>query len=226
MIEKRDRNKKLNSKTNITIIYDNSTSRKDLIEDFGFSCLIEAYGRKVLFDTGGNGEILLKNIEKLNIDPVSIDDVFISHTHFDHIGGLSSFLNKNRDVVIHVPLSLRGIRNVKKVIHQNKPSKIYDHFYTTGELDHLEQSMAVATEKGLVVIVGCSHPPMTDIFKSFLPFFDIYGIVGGLHSFNQFELFSDLALICPCHCSRYKKNLKSLYPEVFIEGGAGKILEI
>jgi len=62
----------------ITIVYDNTAFRKDLQADWGFSALIEVKGRKILFDTGANGRILLSNMEKLEIDPKEIEDVFIS----------------------------------------------------------------------------------------------------------------------------------------------------
>jgi 7,8-dihydropterin-6-yl-methyl-4-(beta-D-ribofuranosyl)aminobenzene 5'-phosphate synthase len=210
----------------ITIIYDNITFHRALKEDWGFSCLIEAYKRKILFDTGGNGAVLKKNMKRLKVDPISINDVFLSHTHFDHIGGLSAFLNENNNVTIHLPSSLKGIRHAKKVLYYDQPSKIHDHFYTTGELDHLEQSLAIKTEEGLVLIVGCSHPGMENIFKALAPFGRIYGIVGGLHGFNRFELFKDLEFICPCHCTQYKKEIKSCYPKQYIEGGAGKIIDV
>ncbi len=86
------------------------------------------------------------------------DEVFISHPHFDHIGGFSTFLNENNKVKIYVPISLRGIRNAKEIIYVDKPVKLHDNVFSTGELDHIEQSMAVKTDKGLILIVRCSHP--------------------------------------------------------------------
>jgi len=70
----------------ITIIYDNTAFRKDLQADWGFSALVEVEERKILFDTGANGRILLSNMEKLKLDPKEIGDVFISHLHWDHTG--------------------------------------------------------------------------------------------------------------------------------------------
>ena len=216
----------MTNKTSVIFIYDNVSVRKDLETGFGFSCFIESYDKRILFDTGSNGELLLRNLESLKIDPLSIDDIFISHSHFDHMGGLSAFLNKNSDVFIHVPLSVKGIRNVRKVVHYHEPTKIHEHFYTTGELDHLEQSLAIETENGLLLIVGCCHPPMTDIFESLYQYGKIFGIIGGLHSFNKFELLADLELICPCHCTKFKNELRSIYPEKCIEVGVGYKLEI
>ena len=82
----------------ITIVYDNTTTRDDLIADWGFACYVETDGKRILFDTGGDGKILLHNMNNLGIDPREIETVFISHNHFDHIGGLSEILFENPNV--------------------------------------------------------------------------------------------------------------------------------
>ena len=205
----------------LTIVYDNTTTREDLQADWGFSALVELDdGLKILFDTGANGKILLSNMDRLKIDPSSIDEVFISHPHFDHIGGLSDFLKINNKVRIYTPSSL-GLKNE---IILKEPQKIHKNVFSTGELDGIEQSMGVITEKGIVLIVGCSHPKMSHILEAARKFGKIYGIIGGLHGFSEFELFEDLKLICPTHCTQHKKELKELYPQKYVEGGAGKII--
>jgi len=172
----------------ITIIYDNETSDKALKSDWGFSCLIEAYGRKILFDTGGSGSILLKNMDTLGIDPLSIGEVFISHIHFDHIGGLSAFLDVNDNITLYAPSTLRGVFHVKEIIYKDKPAELHEHFYTTGLLEDMEQSLGIETEKGLVVIVGCSHPGVGKILKVVKTFGEPYALIGGLHDFEEFNL--------------------------------------
>jgi 7,8-dihydropterin-6-yl-methyl-4-(beta-D-ribofuranosyl)aminobenzene 5'-phosphate synthase len=199
----------------ITIVYDNTAFRPDLQSDWGFAALVEVKNTpKILFDTGADGRILLSNMEKLNIEPTSIDEVFISHSHFDHIGGLPEFLNVNNKVKIYNPDSF------------SKPTKIHENVFSTGQLDGIEQSMGVETEKGIVLIVGCSHPEMKHILDAIRKFGKIYGVIGGMHGFNEFELFKDLELICPTHCTQHKAELKRLYPQKYIEGGAGRIIEI
>lgn len=207
----------------ITIIYDNTAYRPDLQADWGFAALIEAADSpKILFDTGGNGQILLGNMEKLAINPASIKEVFISHRHFDHTGGLAEFLKVNNQVKIYVPSSL----NLGNEIVVKKPRMIHKNIFSTGQLDQVEQSLGVKTEKGIVLIVGCSHPQMSHILNTAKNFGKIYGIIGGLHGFNQFELFQDLELICPTHCTEYQAELKKLYPQKYIEGGAGQVIKI
>ena len=210
----------------ITIIYDNTVFKKDLSSDWGFSCLVEAKDTpKILFDTGADGAILLSNMKKLGINPTSIDEVFISHAHFDHIGGLSEFLSKNDKAKIYTPPSFHGLKG-REVITVTEAKKIHENVFSTGQLEGIEQSMGVITEKGIVLIVGCSHPYMGNILDAARKFGKIYGIIGGMHGFSEFELFKDLELICPTHCTQYKTELKKLYPQKYIEGGAGKIIEV
>lgn len=56
--------------------------------------LVQAGDKVLLFDAGaganmgeGNGK-LLESMKQANIDPTSVTDIFISHSHGDHIGGL------------------------------------------------------------------------------------------------------------------------------------------
>jgi 7,8-dihydropterin-6-yl-methyl-4-(beta-D-ribofuranosyl)aminobenzene 5'-phosphate synthase len=210
----------------IQIIYDNTSINRDLKPDWGFAALIQAFGKNILFDTGANGEILLYNMHVLNIDPDNISDVLISHCHFDHIGGLSHFLNKNSDITLHAPTSFRGVRHARNFIYYDKPQELFEHFYTTGELGNIEQSLAVETDKGLFIIAGCSHPNMHEILKATRNFGEIYGIVGGLHGFDQYNLFRDFKMICPTHCSKHIAEIKENFPEKYTEGGAGTMIII
>jgi metal-dependent hydrolase (beta-lactamase superfamily II) len=75
----------------VTIIYDNTAWDKNLKSDWGFSCLVEVFGKNILFDTGAKADILDYNMKQLKIDPLQIDEVFISHSHWDHTGGLHGF---------------------------------------------------------------------------------------------------------------------------------------
>ena len=57
-------------------------------------------------------------------------------------------------------------------------------------------------------------------------FGEVYAIIGGMHGFSEFELFRDLKIFYPTHCTQHKTELKKLYPQKYIEGGAGRIIEI
>ena len=58
------------------------------IGEWGFCALIEVDGRKILFDTGARPETVLTNITELKIDLSDVTELFISHNHQDHTGGL------------------------------------------------------------------------------------------------------------------------------------------
>ncbi len=58
------------------------------IGEWGYSALVEVDGKKILFDTGRRSETVLKNAEELGIDLSDVEDVFLSHNHGDHTGGL------------------------------------------------------------------------------------------------------------------------------------------
>jgi len=209
----------------ITLIYDNEVHKEGLQADWGFSCLVELENsHKILFDTGANGSILLSNMEKLGIDPVSIETVFISHGHFDHVGGLSTFLQYKNDAKIFFPASLEAASGERNFVPVNSAVEIRENVFSTGELARMEQSMAVKTEMGVVLIVGCSHPGMAHILEASSQFGEVRAVVGGLHGFSEFDLFEGLELICPVHCTRNRREIKSLFPDQYLTGGAGQII--
>ena len=208
----------------LTILYDNTVHRKSMQADWGFACLVETDDHTLLFDTGANGEILLSNMDKMNIDPLSIDMVFLSHAHFDHTGGLSAFLNVNPEIALFCSDSFRGVRQVKKVVYISEFQKLSEGIYSTGELNKIEQSLALETEKGLVLIIGCAHSGMENIVQSVSHLGIVNGVIGGFHGFHDFNLLNNIDLICPTHCTQYIKEIKIRYPAKTIDGGAGKVI--
>jgi len=50
----------------LTVLYDNYPGKEGLIAANGFSCLIRGTEKTILFDTGGNSDILLHNMKMLN----------------------------------------------------------------------------------------------------------------------------------------------------------------
>ena len=210
----------------ITLIYDNETVREDLKPDWGFACLVDVPGTpRILFDTGADGQILRTNMTALGIDPSTIAAVFISHGHNDHRGGLSEFLNVNPDVTVYVPAACPEPEATRDVVVVRDPREIYPDVFSTGVLKGIEQSLAVRTEDGVVVIAGCSHPGVKRILRTAAAFGDVTALVGGLHAFRRFAVLQGLRHVCPCHCTRYKAQIQARYPDEYLSGGAGRVLD-
>ena len=211
----------------VTIVYDNEVSKEGLKASWGFSSLIEAKNAPpILFDTGADSRTLLHNMKKLGIDPKGIGIIVISHAHGDHTGGLSGILELNRDAEIYVPASLRGTIPGRKVTRVTGPLQISEEVFSTGELKGIEQSLALKTDRGILVIVGCSHPGVGEILDAASRWGKVYGIMGGFHGFRDFDRLEGLSLICPCHCTQYKSEIKRLFPDKCLECGAGLVIEV
>jgi 7,8-dihydropterin-6-yl-methyl-4-(beta-D-ribofuranosyl)aminobenzene 5'-phosphate synthase len=210
----------------ISIIYDNTSQREDLTADWGFACLIEAHGHRILFDTGASGELLMTNMELLGIGPSSIDGVFISHDHWDHTGGLSVILAANPTIRVWVPSGCKSVRPSKQVTVIDGPQSLSAGLHTPGPLGGIEQSLVMPTDAGVVVVVGCSHPGVGQILEAASTNGRPYALIGGLHGFDDYPRLAGLNLICPTHCTQHIDEIKSHYPEVYVPGGAGAVIEV
>lgn len=221
----------------ITIVYDNN-AQEGLKCGWGFSCLIETGTNSILFDTGWDGHLLLENMEKRGIDPQVIDTLVLSHQHWDHIGGVTTFLNINPDVDVFVPSAFSPrlkkeitSRITKKLYGVSSSQKIYDKIYTTGELEKTgtgikEQSLVLECESGNFVLTGCAHPGLLLILEAASSFGKINGIIGGLHDSQEYGSFKEMELIGAGHCTSHKDVIRKMYPEKFQKIYAGYSIEL
>lgn len=194
------------STTNLSILplVNWHTVEPDLKSEAGVSYLIKTDSATILFDLGLNADEsnpspLEHNMDKLGISQKEIDMIFISHNHFDHIGGQqwwgeSSFSlgNKQKDlsgkqVFTPVPMNYPGINPT----HTPEPAIIAEGVASTGTIPRKlylgridEQALAINVKgKGLVLIVGCGHQTVPRIIERTEMVFgeNIYGIIGDLH---------------------------------------------
>ncbi|OEU65299.1 MAG: MBL fold metallo-hydrolase [Desulfobacterales bacterium S5133MH16] len=232
---------------NITVIYDNNPYIEGLSTAWGFSCLIRGTEKTILFDTGGNGTILLANMERLGIDPGKIDIVVLSHIHGDHVGGLEKLLEKNKNVTIYLPGSFPnrfkdGLKSAGiKITEVQGFTKICEDVYSTGELGTWikEQSLIIHTDKGIILITGCSHPGIVKIITKATELIrdDVLFVMGGfhlagigkselgeiLHSFRKLKVKH----VAPCHCSGdlARQMFKKEFHNNYINVGVGRVIQ-
>ena len=93
----------------ITILYDAFGKRSNLEKDWGYAAFVEYGGKRILFDTGNDAEILAKNAKAKAVDLSRLDFVVLSHRHSDHMGGMEYLLRVNPNVKIYAPRENFGI---------------------------------------------------------------------------------------------------------------------
>lgn len=212
----------------VTVIYDNEVNREELGAGWAFSALIESEKiPPILFDTGAGSPTLLHNMNELDIAPKNIGIIVISHAHYDHTGGLSKILKRNKSAELYIPGSFRSAFPGRKVTIVGKDAiQICENVFSTGQLEGIKQSLALKTNKGISVVTGCTHPKMRNILEAASKFGKAYGIAGGFHGFHDFKAFEGLSLIFPCHCTQYKKEILDLFKDKALECGAGLVIEL
>ncbi|MFQ5821792.1 MAG: MBL fold metallo-hydrolase [Candidatus Heimdallarchaeota archaeon] len=232
----------------LTIVYDNNIYDSRLKTDWGFSCLVEMEDQSILFDTGGDSNILLYNMEQLQVDIAKIKLILLSHVHEDHTGGLSGVLKQNSNVKVYIPSSFNDQfkQEVRmfgaEVIEVTDPVLIDDGIATIRELGAfiIEQALLVNTPAGLVVITGCAHPGIVDIVRTAkeLTNLEIYLVFGGFHLRRTSESqlssiiqdFKGLGVqnVVPSHCSgdRTRQMFHTEFGNRYIEAGVGTTITI
>jgi len=237
--------------TTISIVLDRYSVNPELERPGGFSCVIQMPVANILFDTGygsSAGKFLLSNMEKMNIDPLDIDIVVISHSHLK--GGLMDFLERNPNVTVCYPGACREEAMVEnygaKLRELDKFTKIAKHVYSTGgfksETDpNIEQSLVIDTEAGLVVVCGCAHPGIINVLErvmASLPNKNLHLVMGGFHLESMtlerqeqiLQRFIELGVdrVSPCSCSggRFREIAEQEFEDNYIECGVGLIIRI
>jgi 7,8-dihydropterin-6-yl-methyl-4-(beta-D-ribofuranosyl)aminobenzene 5'-phosphate synthase len=230
----------------ITVLYDNNEDDERLETAWGFSCLVEGLQKTILFDTGGDGALLLRNMRTMGIDPQDVDVVVISHVHGDHLGGLTAFLKEHHAVTVFLPQSFPvGIKDATReagaeLVAVRGPVEICKHVSSTGELGNgiKEQSLVIETVQGLVLITGCAHPGVIGIVRHAKELMGekVHLVLGGFHLSGAsrevikgiVEDFRRLGVqrVASCHCSGdvARQSFAETYGTDFFPAGVGSRL--
>jgi 7,8-dihydropterin-6-yl-methyl-4-(beta-D-ribofuranosyl)aminobenzene 5'-phosphate synthase len=67
------------TKAQITLLYDAFGQNSAMQKDWGYAALVENGGKRILFDTGNNPDILAQNAKAKGIDLAKLDFVVMSH---------------------------------------------------------------------------------------------------------------------------------------------------
>ncbi len=221
------------------ILFDNYSSNHSCQALWGFSAYFEEY--KLLFDTGSNGRILLKNMKELGVNVKEIEYMFITHSHWDHTGGIDSILELNPNITLFIPSSLskhliNDLKTLAKevIICTKKPQHLFSKLYTTGLLgkEMPEQSLIIKEDE-TKVITGCGHFGIQNIVRVASEVIDkkIDFAIGGFHllkSSDEEILDSIKSLkklgvrkVMPTHCSGDKAiaMFEEEFKENYFTGG-------
>ncbi|MDD5504771.1 MAG: MBL fold metallo-hydrolase [Candidatus Omnitrophica bacterium] len=230
----------------IKIIFDKGALNKKLCTGWGVSILIND---KVLFDTGGNGECLLKNMRLLKVDTKKIEAFIISHDHWDHWGGLWHAIGGRKGVKVYIcqgfsdEFKTRAEAFKVKLIELDGPVQIFKNIFITGGMPGtygrmrlFEQAVLLRTKNGITIITGCAHPgidTMLRTVKRYYPDESLYLALGGFHLKNtDAETIEEIIRKCrelgvkkvgPIHCSGEiaENAFKKHYGNNFLAAQAG-----
>ena len=233
----------------ITVVYDNNPYRMDLGTPTGvFPAFCKGPEKTILFDTGGDGTLLLGNMRTLGISPSEIDLVVLSHIHGDHVGGLFRFLRENSKVTVLLPKSFPEefkdkIRALKTtVVEISEAARICPDVYSTGELGTFleEQALVADTDGGLIIITGCAHPGIVHVVEKakYMISKDVLLVLGGFHlqgaCQSEIERIAsrlkalDVGYVGPCHCSGdlARALFQKAWGRSFLAVGAGRVITV
>ncbi len=214
----------------VRIVYDNTPASPGLEKDWGFAALVSRGAARILFDSGTRPDIFMRNLAALEIDPSSLEQVFISHRHPDHTGGLAPLQAKNPRLKLHWP-------------DPTEPYEILPGFRSTGALPGAarEQALVIDTPKGLVVITGCSHPGVVNLVEAAVRQHGgkpVRYLTGGFHMLQDPPEKIEAAIaalkklrverISPTHCTGEPaaKMFRDAFGARFEPAGAGKMIRL
>ena len=208
----------------ISIVFDNRCKNDGFFTSFGFAALIynEFNGKYVLFDTGGNSDVLIHNLKQFNINPSEIEKVVISHNHHDHAGGLNGIYKLNSNIEIYVPKSVESSYNRKfinaKIFGVSDSMEIDQNIYSSGQIGKSikEQALLLKTRNNeIIILVGCAHPGLENFIMKAQEVSKVIAVIGGFHGFQKYSYLEGIDFIGACHCTQHIGSIQKRFPDQF-----------
>jgi len=196
---------------------------------------------RLLFNTGPDPMVLEVNARRLGIDLSKIDFVVISHAHGDHTGGLRLLALIKPGMMVYIPPDGSLVNYVRslglKPIQVNDTIDVSRGIYVVKPLygPPVEEALAIKTGRGLVILVGCSHPGVVNIAGQAVNDIGVkpYIVLGGFHMGGappqEIEKVASQLVevgvekIHPLHCSgdNVRSYLANHYKDNYGGGGVG-----
>jgi 7,8-dihydropterin-6-yl-methyl-4-(beta-D-ribofuranosyl)aminobenzene 5'-phosphate synthase len=185
----------------------------------------------------------------LDLAPESVDLLFLSHPHWDHIGGLDSFLELNPKVTValHEGFSKHLIHDLRTLCAEllvvgPEPCRLAPGIFSTGMLDSQppEQGMVIDTDGVTAVIGGCAHPGMERIVECAMHLAGraVDWAIGGFHLMyadapeigRAIQALQDLGVadVVPTHCTgdTAKEAFRRAFGSRCHDGGVGREIRL
>lgn len=223
----------------IHVLYDNYEGPENMRPAWGFSCLVRGFDKTVLFDTGGDGDILLHNMSAAGVDAESIDAIVLSHNHWDHTGGLAALLQENAALTVYLPetfpkSTMESLRNHgAQVCETGQPQKVCPGIETSrvlgGRIE--EQGLCLTTTDGRILLTGCAHPGIAKMAAGVAEDFGEAPatVLGGFHLKDDWNTsinhtiaeLKDIGVrrVGPCHCTgdAARNKMSSVYGSNYLD---------
>lgn len=91
----------------IVNLIENTPGVERCLYEHGLSFYVETKNHKLLVDTGAS-DAFIHNAKVLGIDLTKVDAVILSHGHYDHSGGILSFVKMNPNAKIYMQKNAAG----------------------------------------------------------------------------------------------------------------------
>ena len=212
-------------------------------QDSGYAVYVSYEGKRFLMDTGIRKESLVQNMKAAGITLHDLDFVFLSHSHFDHVGGLDYVRRKRPSLPVYIPpgggfTNPRGLIEVKDHLKVSK-NIILVHTHNDARNAGIsdELSLLLKTGRGPYLLTGCTHTGFFSILEEAKRvagesiFFQTGGSQLNHASESTIQAYArkiktlNVTRVSPSHCSaaaRVQKPFKMVFGANYIGSRLGR----